>query len=82
MTQPTTLRPENRRRASQAGQPWADTAPLCFRSEAFAEDLCPADEAAVPASFKPARAHAQWRGQGSAPLLGLAMAAVWSVLGR
>ena len=80
MTQPTPLRPENRQRSHQAGLPWADTEPLCFRSEAFAEDLCQAEAAAQPATPAPGRTG--WRGQRSAPLLGLAVAAVWGVLER
>ena len=76
MTQPMTLRPENRQRSSEASLPWADTEPLCFRSEAFAEDLLQADDVA------PRPARAQWRGPATAPLLGLALAAVWGVLGR
>lgn len=33
------VRPEERRRRVE-GPAWADTVPACFRSEAFAEDLC------------------------------------------
>ena len=37
------IRPEDRRRSggdgSGASTNWADTEPVCFRSEAFAEDL-------------------------------------------
>ena len=76
MTQPTARRPENRQRSSEAGLPWADTVPLCFRSEAFAEDLCQPDDAA------PRPARAPWRGPAAPPLSGLALAAVWGVLGR
>ena len=43
------IRPEDRRRSGGNGAGpgfgtgWADTAPLCFRSEAFAEDQQPGD---------------------------------------
>ena len=76
MTTQPALRPENRQRNVEAGLPWADTVPLCFRSEAFAEDLAQADETPPPA------AAAHWPGLASAPVLGLALAAVWGVLGR
>ena len=75
MTQPP-LRPENRQRSTESGLPWADTVPLCFRSEAFAEDLGHANEAA------PRPPAADGRGPAAAPMLGMALAAVWGLLGR
>jgi len=43
------IRPEDRRRSGGSGagpgfgSDWADTEPVCFRSEAFAEDLQPGE---------------------------------------
>lgn len=75
MTMQPALRPENRQRSSEAGRLWADTVPLCFRSEAFPEDLAHADDPAPPP------AAAAWHGVAATPLLGLAMAAVWGAMG-
>lgn len=73
------IRPEDRRRSgsSGVGSEWADTEPVCFRSEAFAEDLH-ADEGGgtpvpQPRRFEPARLLR--RGHGRVPVFGLALAA-------
>lgn len=73
------IRPEDRRRsgASGVGSDWADTEPVCFRSEAFAEDLHPDEgggtQAPQPRRFAPARL--LHRGPGWVPVVGLALAA-------
>ena len=48
MNTSASIRPEERRRCEDPGPGWADTVPAWFRSEAFAEDLADAPEAAAP----------------------------------
>lgn len=50
------IRPEDRRRHGNGagfGTEWADTEPACFRSEAFAEDLAPAETTVAVARVRP-----------------------------
>jgi hypothetical protein len=83
MTQPH-VRPEVRRRSdndSQHAQPWADTHPVCFRSEAFAEDL--PEPAPRPASARSVSAVLGLRRPGAAlPMPGLTLAGILGVFGR
>jgi hypothetical protein len=44
----TIRRPEDRQRSGDHDLRWAETAPACFRSEAFAEDLTHAPTSATP----------------------------------
>jgi hypothetical protein len=63
-------RPEDRQRNGACDVGWAQTAPMCFRSEAFAEDL-----AATPSGVAmPPRALVQDRARPWMPVLGLAVA--------
>jgi len=77
------IRPEDRRRSGGHGASpgsraeWADTAPECYRSEAFAEDL-PQGEPChelLRRARRPAVASAPRRAGGWLPLLGPALAA-------
>jgi hypothetical protein len=83
MTQPQ-IRPEVRRRAdndNQHAQPWADTHPDCFRSEAFAEDL--PEPPPQPAATRSASAAWGLLRQGAAlPMLGVALAGMLGAFGR
>jgi hypothetical protein len=46
------IRPENRTRADRCGAEGADTVPVCFRSEGFAEDLHdPAEARPLPTAL-------------------------------
>jgi len=77
------IRPEDRRRSGGSGAgpgfgiDWADTEPVCFRSEAFAEDLQPVDPGRAPAlpSRRWAPARLLRRPHAWAPAFGLALAA-------
>ena len=58
------IRPEDRRRSGGSGAGpgfgtgWADTEPVCFRSEAFAEDLQPGE---AGADTRRVRAGSPWQ---------------------
>lgn len=75
------VRPEERQRSGRNGSEWADTEPLCHRSEAFAEDLAPALCAGSTGRAETLPAPRRRR-PATAPLLGLAMAAFSAALGR
>jgi hypothetical protein len=92
---PSRARPEDRRRSgidSRHSQPWADTHPGCFRSEAFAEDL--PEQAPQTAAPRAARAWLLSGGRGERspggrgspggmlPLLGVALAGMLGAFGR
>jgi hypothetical protein len=82
------IRPEDRRRsgghgASPGRAEWADTAPECYRSEAFAEDL-PQGEPChelLRRARRPAVASAPRRAGGWLPLLGPGLAAALGLRG-
>ena len=83
------VRREDRRRSggsgvgSGFGTEWAGTAPGCFRSEAFAEDLT-SDEGGLVGAPLPRRVTAERvlrRSQGWPPALALALAALGLGLG-
>ncbi len=77
-------RPEDRSRSGLDGllaQPWADTRPVCFRSEGFAEDLLEASAlTSLAARGGPSRAGRSRRPGGA--LLGVALAGVLGVFSR
>lgn len=76
------VHPETRRRGAERA-PWADTAPACFRSEGFAEDL-PVPPPALAAVAPRRRPPAWWRRtgwRGAMAALGLPIAAVAGLLG-
>ena len=72
-------RPEDRQRSREPGPCWADTEPLAWRSEAFAEDLPHGQDARDDAARG---TRDGFRGHAAMPLLGLALAAVLGALGR
>jgi hypothetical protein len=83
MTQPH-VRPEVRRRSdndSQHAQPWADTHPVCFRSEAFAEDL-PEPEPRPAAARSAGPAWGLRRQVAALPMLGMGLAGILGVFAR
>ncbi len=80
-------RPEDRHRDGSDKPVWADTVPACFRSEAFAEDLMPADEFAAARGVtapggSPRRDHALVPQLGLVPQFGLALAPMIALLRR
>jgi len=81
------IRPEDRRRSgghgadTGSGGEWADTAPACFRSEAFAEDLAPGDPGpALPTRQRRSTvARAPRSSRAWLPLFGLSLAAAFGL---